>query len=321
MGSEPRISVCQFPFLAQNARSPNLSSVGWDTTSADWAETMIHELGHNFSRDHAPCGGVASWDAAYPYLRGAMPPIPLFDNIANTIVSPGVGATESDVMGYCGGTWFSDYNYSFVQSFLEAQRGLGNIGRMNKAEDAPVVMISGTIEGGNARIKRVSPGRGQSKEALESAYQIEILTAGGQTIRAGIEAIKLDHANAPTYHFKSVLPDPGRISRITVLKNGQVIGERVAEPVKALLSNAAAAKNSPLASYRVDGNTTVFTWNAQQYPFATIEHMQVSGPSHVLALHASGGEIRLETSQLPAGGTFQIGLSDGLNVQALTLQR
>jgi hypothetical protein len=36
----------------------------------------------------------------------------------DTVISP---SGLSDVMGYCGGAWFSDYNLREVQRFLEAR--------------------------------------------------------------------------------------------------------------------------------------------------------------------------------------------------------
>ncbi|MFM2398171.1 MAG: hypothetical protein RL341_328, partial [Pseudomonadota bacterium] len=101
------------------SNSPSLSSLGWDASRSSWSRTMVHELGHNFSRRHAPCGSVASSDANYPYAGGVMPAVPLFDSNTDTVLTPGAGAERTDVMGYCGGRWFSDYNMSFVQQFLE----------------------------------------------------------------------------------------------------------------------------------------------------------------------------------------------------------
>jgi len=38
---------------------PGRTALGWDS-STGWQRTMSHELGHNLSRPHAPCGGVAA---------------------------------------------------------------------------------------------------------------------------------------------------------------------------------------------------------------------------------------------------------------------
>ncbi|MFM2400089.1 MAG: hypothetical protein RL341_2246, partial [Pseudomonadota bacterium] len=41
----------------------------------------------------------------------------------------------------------------------------------------------------------------------------------------------------------------------------------------------------------------------------------------VLALQARGGKASVDVSALPRGGAFEVGLSNGLNVQTLTLAR
>ena len=283
---------------------------------------MVHELGHNFSRSHTACGNTASPDPSYPYANGAMPPVPLFDSNTRSIVAPGAGATQADVMGYCNGSWFSDHNYSFVQSFLETQRGAGNVGLFTSAAtEIPLLVISGTIESGSARIEQVSPSRGQAPATEETAHQIELTTADGRTIRVGVVATEVDHANPPALHFSGTLPDPGRLAGIAVLRAGKTIGERRAALPKARATSASARDNTPWANRSVEGASTAFTWNAVLYPLATISHVQANGQRSVLALQAQGGQARLDTRHLPTGGLFEIGLSDGLNVQTLTLSR
>src|SRR5262249_47459346 len=44
------------------ASTPSLSALGWDASRSAWRRTMTHEMGHNFSRQHAPCGGAGSPD-------------------------------------------------------------------------------------------------------------------------------------------------------------------------------------------------------------------------------------------------------------------
>lgn len=306
---------------SQNSRSPSLTSLGWDASRAGWARTMVHELGHNFSRSHTACGNTASSDLNYPYANGAMPPVPLFDSNTRSIVAPGAGATQADVMGYCGGSWFSDHNYRFVQGFLETQRGLNNVGLFTTATTQPALLvINGAITGDGARIDRVSPSRGEVPAAEESAYALSIATSDGRTVQVSITAIEVDHADPPVRHFTAVLPDPGRIARIAVLRNGRAIGER-STPVRERAASVTMRDLIPWARHSVVGTRTSFIWNAALYPLATIEHVQRNGQRSVLALQAQGGQTNMDTGHLPAGGVFEIGLSDGLNVLSLSLQR
>ncbi|MCU0925426.1 MAG: hypothetical protein MUF44_05130 [Hydrogenophaga sp.] len=306
---------------SSTSRSPSLSSLGWDASRSSWARIMVHELGHNFSRGHTACGTTPT-GPAYPYANGAMPPVPLFDSNTRNIVAPGTGVTASDVMGYCGGAWFSDFNYRAVQGFLETQRGLGNVGLFTSASaPQPLLVVNGSITASGARIERVAPSRGVLPPVEESPYELEVTTTAGATVRVRVEATEVDHAETPTLHFTGVLPDPGRIARIALLRDGRTLGERSAAPARVQAAGASAPDSTPWAQRSVAGSRTSFTWNAARYPLATIEHVQPDGQRHVLALQAQGGQATFDTAHLPAGGVFEIGLSDGLNGVTLTLQR
>jgi len=199
---------------------------------------------------------------------------------------------------------------------------LSNVGLfITPTAEVPLLVVNGVIEGGRARIDSVSPSRGPVPAVEAALHQLEVTTTDGRTIRVGALATEVDHAEPPALHFTGVLPDPGRIARIAVLRGVQAIGERSAALPKARAASAAPRDNTLWANRTVAGASTSFTWNAALYPLATIEHVQSNGQRSVLALQAQGGQVSLVTSHLPAGGVYDIGLSDGLNVQTLTLTR
>ena len=74
-----------------------------------------HELGHNWGRNHAPCGGPAGIDANYPHSDGSTGSYGV-DISPTPVLHP---ATDSDIMGYCSNKWISDYTYSGVLSYLD----------------------------------------------------------------------------------------------------------------------------------------------------------------------------------------------------------
>ena len=74
--------------------------------------TIAHELGHNMSLRHAPCGGPESLDPSYPYRAGQIGAWG-FDASRGRLLSPSV----SDLMSYCDANWISDYHLTNATGF------------------------------------------------------------------------------------------------------------------------------------------------------------------------------------------------------------
>ncbi len=68
--------------------------------------TVAHELGHNMSVRHAPCGGADGPDPDFPDRAGAIGAWG-FDTSDNTLVPP----ETADVMGYCFPRWISTFSF------------------------------------------------------------------------------------------------------------------------------------------------------------------------------------------------------------------
>lgn len=79
------------------------------------AETMAHELGHNHGREHAPCGGPADPDPAYPYPGARLGWWGFI--YPNQLLSPTSGV---DIMSYCESPWISDYTYQGIMDRVVA---------------------------------------------------------------------------------------------------------------------------------------------------------------------------------------------------------
>lgn len=79
------------------------------------ATTYAHELGHNMSLLHAPCGDPANVDASYPsnYVEGSIG-IWGWDIEAEEQRAPG---RYKDLMTYCGPEWISDYSFAKALDF------------------------------------------------------------------------------------------------------------------------------------------------------------------------------------------------------------
>ena len=94
------------------------AAIGWDKLPSG-SSVAAHEWGHNWGRQHAPCGGAGNPDASYPYTGGEIGVIGY--DLVNDELKP---ADSHDLMGYCNNEWISDYTYTGVLE-LPQQRALG----------------------------------------------------------------------------------------------------------------------------------------------------------------------------------------------------
>ena len=80
---------------------------GRSSFSRPLAPTMAHELGHNMSLLHAPCGDPLNLDRSFPYTDGSIGSWG-YDFEAYELIAP----TQPDLMSYCVPKWISDYHFS-----------------------------------------------------------------------------------------------------------------------------------------------------------------------------------------------------------------
>ena len=91
-----------------------LGSVGGPFSfSVPGSGVIAHELGHNMSLSHAPCGGAAGPDQAFPYLDGATGAWGYDSRGGGRLLGP----EAKDLMGYCGPYWISDFHLAKALDF------------------------------------------------------------------------------------------------------------------------------------------------------------------------------------------------------------
>lgn len=80
---------------------------GWTSVASLDGVAIAHELGHNMSLGHAPCGSVVFHDGFFPDREGRIGAWG-YDFITDELVPP----RTPDVMSYCTPAWIGDYHFT-----------------------------------------------------------------------------------------------------------------------------------------------------------------------------------------------------------------
>ncbi len=302
-------------YVNSTAAAPTMTALGWDATYSRWQRTLVHEFGHNYGRRHAPCGQADEPDPAYPYPGGVLGPTPLFDALANQVISA-TGLT--DVMGYCNGSWFSDYNLREVQRFLEAKTP-------STATDIPssdVLIVSGSIDSSGVRLAPVRSTRAGRASFQTGTYLLRLITRGGAVIEKRFGVSALDHSRGEG-HFVVQIPHPGQLVAIEVRREGRLIPvvlQGTVDRIPLRSGVSVVSGDGPWASSSSRNGMLEVSWNVLLSPFATVT-LVTNTARRVLAINAGGGTFTVPMATLPQGGDLEVSMSDGLNSHLVILSR
>jgi hypothetical protein len=302
------------------------SGVGFDMPSAPTTvrDVVAHEMGHNFSLPHAACGGAGSPDPNYPYPDAnlGMPGRYIWSFLADSTSFYDPRPTDRhDIMSYCGGQVFSDYNYRKMQVYLTpadkataagATSSAQSVSATESTETREVLLVSGELRASGAELNPVKAlvGKVNASTTGSGPYTLRVVTASG-TIDYPFTPRELDH-NSSVKHFGLTIPNPGAIASITVLYQGQAVG--VAKSSAETGTSRAQSATTVTAPQVKEANGQLqVSWDARRHPFATLTWVGANGQRINLAQDLRGGSAAVSASELPAGGSFEVILSDGLN--------
>lgn len=162
--------------------------------------TMVHELGHAFGRYHAPCGGAAGSDRAFPYTGGGIG-VWGYDNELSIAYPPEFG---KDMMGYCDPSWVSDYTYAGIHERLSSVHSARTtlVEHATLLVDLLVLHEDGTfVRGGSMRVARA--------ELRERAEADD--AQGHVVLRPRVHSYALSHGSS---RFVLVEHLPERVARL-----------------------------------------------------------------------------------------------------------
>ncbi|MYI06444.1 MAG: hypothetical protein F4059_03765, partial [Gemmatimonadetes bacterium] len=102
--------------MSDSVRGPSgIAPIGGRASfSVPGSVIMAHELGHNLSLRHAPCGNAGGPDPGYPYADGSTGAWGYDFRDGGKLVQPDYAR---DLMTYCGTRWISDYHFTNALRF------------------------------------------------------------------------------------------------------------------------------------------------------------------------------------------------------------
>jgi hypothetical protein len=311
---------------------PGTSAVGFDMPSSPDTvrDVVAHELGHNFSLPHAACGGAGSPDPNYPYPDANLgkPGRYIWSYLSDVNAFYDPRPTDRhDIMSYCGGTVFSDYNYRRMQTFLTpsdavaagaAVKGAASADGDGKAVAQDVLLVSGSIRGRQVEINPVKTLVARP-DAVGGPYVLRVQTSGGDMKDYAFAAQALDH-DGDQLHFSVLVPKADNIVGISVLRDGATLAQAQARVTNARQKALAAGTSRAQVQVKEAGGKATLRWDADAVPFLSVTWTDGTRRLN-LAQDLQGGEATLDTNELPAGGRFEFIVSDGLNAQRIEVSR
>jgi hypothetical protein len=187
-------------------------AIGWDKLPSG-ASVAAHEWGHNWNRQHAPCGSAANPDMSYPYTGGTI-------GVFGYDVAAGVlkQTTSHDLMGYCDNEWISDYTYNAVRQYRSSEAA--TMASLSQAIQSTLV-VWGRFENGRPVLEPAFQATTRpSLPRRAGPYRVEARTGDGSTVFA-LDFSPLEVADDPQggQHFAFAVPvTPEQTSRISHLR-------------------------------------------------------------------------------------------------------
>jgi hypothetical protein len=313
------VSVTYSSGIAGYGFVPGRAAVGWDYLPSGNL-VAAHEWGHNFGRRHSPCGNVSGADPAYPYSGGVTGAWG-WNPDTDLLMAP----TATDLMGYCGNQWVSDFTW---RGAFQYRAGTPNA--IVAAANATAAHRGGLLVWGEMRDGRVTlePSffvpdhsvRPTDDPVADRTMRVEAVDADGRVMASAlVPAPRVDHANGEVHQFATVLP-------LSAEQHERLASVRASDVRSPLIGNtrrrnavadaqAGIARELGGASALVRrGRAADLTWTDARVSGALVRD---AATGQVLSImRASGGRV-----QLPSGNVDVI-FSDGVRsrVQRIVAQ-
>ncbi|HEX6405665.1 MAG TPA: hypothetical protein VFZ90_00625 [Gemmatimonadales bacterium] len=263
------------------------AALGWDYLPSG-SVVAAHELGHNWGRNHAPCGGPAGIDPQYPRADGSTGAYGM-DVAARTLEA----STLADIMGYCDPKWISDYTYRGVMNYLRSPSP-PILSSVASADIQPCLLVWGHIV--NDEIVLEPAFQVSTRPALPGRRGPYLLdgqdSAGKSTFSMSFSPNAVVDAPAAQQNFVFAIPlstiGAARLARIRVTGGGRQAA--LADSAGTIAQGPGAAP-ADIVVRRIAGDRVSLRWNSAAHPMVMVRDPD-SG--EVLSF-ARGGEVELAT--------------------------
>jgi len=288
------------------------AAIGWDVTSSGRAGSqwvLAHEEGHNFGRQHSPCGDASNPDPNYPYAGGTIG-VPGWDVfVPSGNIKP---ITDTDIMGYCNNQWISDYVYKSVLSFrvsnsfdVVTQDSAMGAALRTLAVGKEGLLVWGRLEKGQMILEPAFRVVATSAAIAEGPYTWEAKDAKGQVLsRVPFQMYEVaDMPNDEPKHFAFVVPLES--AALDALDSMHVM--RGTTELALQKSKTAAQSQSAMRIFRIvtlPNRKAEIHWDALTHPVAMLRDAKTGEVRGFLR----GGDATIE--DLPDNAELQ--LSDGV---------
>ena len=283
---------------------PAGAALGWDRFP-DAGFTLAHEIGHDWGRFHAPCGGAGGPDPAYPYTLGLIGVYGL-DVETQEVKLP---SANTDIMGYCDAKfWISDYTFTAIFNYRVSHPSA------SVAPAAPSLLVWGRIENGVPKLEPafqvMAP---PSLPATPGPYLIEGMDAAGRSIFSYSFAAKaIPDVTGDVRHFAFAVPlsanAAGQLGTLRLVARGResLVRARPSGMVPATNARLSLKPAAPHATILKEAPNRVWVrWDGASYPLVVVRD-RVTGA--ILSL-VRGGEASVATN----GGDVELIFSDGIH--------
>ena len=154
---------------------------GWVSVGVPRSTTLAHEVGHNLSLRHAPCGDPSGVDPAYPYPNGRIG-VWGYDFRNGSTIPPDRG---QDIMTYCRTLpWLSDYYFEkVIDHRAQLAAGTASAGVAAASTPSEMLVLWGGMVDGELWVDPAFPMRTAARPPdARGPYRIRGTAADGGTL-------------------------------------------------------------------------------------------------------------------------------------------